>query len=371
MRFRVTILGLVLIASRALGVALVVMAFAAAYLTGLLPNALFLLMLIAAPATLLARLWGASRRTLEFGLVRHPLGRSSRPYVLQCLNRWLFWGMAGVSLALSIAPIQFEPHEYLAIQVAVGVCLAALVGLQLVPPRRVRVLGNVLYALGWVFLGLECFRVLSPYAASDGVVISPPFRGEWYVLQGGRGALVNHHYPIPGQRYALDLVMPVGGRESKGNPARLESYPAYGQPLFAPADGVVSRVVSDRPDMPVGEADEGHVAGNHVVIDLGRGRWVLLAHLMRGSVLVSPGQRVRRGQPIGRCGNSGNTSGPHLHLQVQDGPDFEADGLASLPIVFRDAVLVRRGRQSRGEVGNLRRNDRLISLLPGSGGERP
>ena len=135
---------------------------------------------------------------------------------------------------------------------------------------------------------------------------------------------MNHHYPIRAQRYALDLVMTVGGRESKGDPDRLESYAAYGQPLFAPADGRVSRVVNDRPDMPIGETDTEQIVGNHVVIELGGGRWVLLAHLMKGSVLVSEGQQVRRGQPIARCGNSGNTSGPHLHLQVQDGPDFEA-----------------------------------------------
>ena len=316
--------GLTLKALRALGAALIVLVFTLAYMEGLFPNALFLLILFMAPATLLARLWGAIRKRLEFGLIRHPFGRASRPYLLQCLNRWMFWGMAGLTLALSLVPIQFEPDEYLTIRIIIGLSLAVLLGLQLVPPRRVRLVGNIPYALGWVFLGVEWLRVLSPLSASDGVVISPPFRGEWYVFQGGRSALVNHHYPIRAQRYALDLVMTVGGRESKGDPDRLESYPAYGQPLFAPADGRVSRVANDRPDMPIGETDTEQIVGNHVVIELGGGRWVLLAHLMKGSVLVSEGQRVRRGQPIARCGNSGNTSGPHLHLQVQDGPDFEA-----------------------------------------------
>ena len=129
---------------------------------GLFPNALFLLILFMAPATLLARLWGAIRRRLEFGLIRHPLGRASRPYLLQCLNRWMFWGMAGLTLALSLVPIQFEPDEYLAIRVIIGLSLAVLLGLQLVPPRRIRLLGNIPYALGWVFLGVEWLRVFSP-----------------------------------------------------------------------------------------------------------------------------------------------------------------------------------------------------------------
>jgi hypothetical protein len=356
--------GLALNALRALGAALVVLSFGVAYLTGMLPNALYLLIIVMAATTLLARLWGAARGRLEFGLIRHPFGRDSRPYLLQCLNRWMFWGMAGLTLALSLVPIQFEPDEYLALRVVIGLSLAILLGLQLVPPRRIRLLGNIPYTLAWLFLGVEWLRVFTPHSTSDGVVISPPFRGEWYVLQGGRSALVNHHYPIQGQRYALDLLMPIGGRESKGDPNRLDSYAAYRQPLYAPADGRVSRVVNDRPDLPIGESDTEQTAGNHIVIELGGNRWVLLAHLMKGSVLVSEGQQVRRGQPIARCGNSGNTSAPHLHLQVQDGPDTEASDLATFPINFRDIELIRRGRHQRGTIGDVQRNDRLISLPP-------
>jgi hypothetical protein len=355
---------LTLVALRLLGAALIVLIFAAAYLEGMLPNALYLLMIVMAAATLLLRLWAALRSRLQFTFIRHPLARESRPCLLQCVNRGMFWGMAGLTVALCLAPFQFEPHQYVAVLIAIGVSLVLLLGVQLVPPRRIRLVGNIPYALGWLFLGVEWLRVFAPHATSDGVVISLPFRGEWYVLQGGRSALVNHHYPIGGQRHALDLLMLVEGRESKGDPNRLDSYAAYGQPLFAPADGRVSRVINDRPDVPIGQSDLEQIVGNHVVIDLGGGRWVLLAHLMKGSVLVSQGQSVRRGQPIARCGNSGNTSGPHLHLQVQNGPDFEASDLASLPIVFRDAVLVRHGRSRQGTIEGVRRNDRLISLLP-------
>ena len=65
-------------------------------------------------------------------------------------------------------------------------------------------------------------------------------------------------------------------------------------------------------------------AGNHVVLDLGSGEYALLAHLRRGSVRVRPGQRVRRGETLGRCGNSGNSSEPHLHFHVQDRPSSSA-----------------------------------------------
>jgi hypothetical protein len=135
--------GLTLNALRALGAAVIVLSFGVAYLTGMLPNALYLLIIVMAPTILLARLWGAARGRLEFGLIRHPFGRPSRPYLLQCLNRWMFWGMAGLTLALSLVPIQFEPAEYLALRVATGLALAILLGLQLVPPRRIRLLGNI------------------------------------------------------------------------------------------------------------------------------------------------------------------------------------------------------------------------------------
>jgi murein DD-endopeptidase MepM/ murein hydrolase activator NlpD len=62
------------------------------------------------------------------------------------------------------------------------------------------------------------------------------------------------------------------------------------------------------------------VAGNHVVLDLGAGRFAMYAHLRQGSVAVRPGDVVRRGQVLARLGNSGNSTEPHLHFHVADGP---------------------------------------------------
>ena len=97
-------------------------------------------------------------------------------------------------------------------------------------------------------------------------------------------------------------------------------------------------MVNDLDDNPVGHADGEHVAGNHVVIEMGNGRFVMMAHLQQGSVLVAEGDVVRGGQLIAQCGNSGNTSHPHLHLQVQNGPDFFAPDLKTYPILFRDVA---------------------------------
>jgi hypothetical protein len=349
---------------RALGAILLLAAFALAYLEGLLFNLLFLFTIFMAAITLVARLVGLARSQLELGLLRHPLSRESRPYFLQCLNRWMFWSMTAVTLLLCIVPIQFGAVEYLKIWVLIGASLVTLMLSQVVPPRRIRVLGNILYTLGWVFLAIECARAIVPRTRLSAVTIGPPFRGEWFVMQGGASALVNHHYPIPEQSDALDLVMLKEGRPVHGDSSRLESYAAYGQPLFAPADGRVTRVLNNRPDVAIGQTDVERIVGNHIIIEVGQGKYVLMAHLKKGSVVVSEGDKVRRGQPVAACGNSGNTSEPHLHLQVQNAPVWDAKDLVTFPLILRDIELVRWGRRWRGTFGNLRRNDRVIALEP-------
>jgi Peptidase family M23 len=74
---------------------------------------------------------------------------------------------------------------------------------------------------------------------------------------------------------------------------------------------------ADGPDLPVGETDSRYQAGNHVVIDIGGARYILMGHLRAGSVQVRVGDRVRTGQPIARVGNTDDTSEPHVHIQAQ------------------------------------------------------
>jgi murein DD-endopeptidase MepM/ murein hydrolase activator NlpD len=120
-------------------------------------------------------------------------------------------------------------------------------------------------------------------------------------------------------------------------------------------------VVSDLDDNPIGQRDDEHLAGNHVVIDMGHGRFVMMAHLQKGSVLIAEGEVVHAGQPIAKCGNSGNSSGPHLHLQVQNGPDFSAPNAKTYPILFRDVTCMRSKRPRADAPFFVRRNDQIIS----------
>ena len=80
----------------------------------------------------------------------------------------------------------------------------------------------------------------------------------------------------------------------------------------------------------------GRMLGNHVVLEIGPQTYVAVAHLRRGSVRVEVGDRVRAGEVIGACGNSGNTSEPHVHVQVMDRPLIGF--AAGLPMTFTDAA---------------------------------
>ena len=84
-----------------------------------------------------------------------------------------------------------------------------------------------------------------------------------------------------------------------------------------------------------------------------------MAHLQQGSARVREGEGVRRGQPLAAVGDSGNSLAPHLHFQVQDRPVFPDQQARTIPMVFRNTVLIRGGTASTPAAADLRRGDRL------------
>lgn len=172
--------------------------------------------------------------------------------------------------------------------------------------------------------------------STDVAAISAPFHGEWAAFNGpsnssGHRRLVlglDGHTAI-GQRFAIDfLQIDSAGSSHHGDPANNANYYAYGTELLAVADGVIAAVKDGIPQNVPGANSRAvpitmeTVGGNFVAIDIGHGRYALYAHVQPGSLRVKVGDHVKRGQVVALLGNSGNSTEPHVHFQVADGPTF-------------------------------------------------
>ena len=309
---------------------------------------LVVVLLLGGGWALVSRGWLAWKGRLHPGLLRGLRGRENRPHFLQAVGRASFWAVLA-AVCVSVFPRSAET-TYLLVGL-IGVCLLRVAACFLVP-RRTNAGPTLLMAAGALVLTFELGRIFFGGPA-PAVRIAPPFEGEWLVLQGGWSRLQNQHLFGYNQWFALDLVRVEDGRIGTGGPGNAAAY-TWEQPLTAPADGTV---VVARGDMVDSEganrvSHNADAAGNFVVIELDNGLFVLLAHPRQGTLRVSEGDGVRRGDPLALVGNSGNTTLPHLHVQVQTHPDLWDRDNRSVPFAF--------GPQGRVPA----RNDRVGAPVP-------
>lgn len=179
-----------------------------------------------------------------------------------------------------------------------------------------------------------------------------PFQGEWYTFWGGRTAEENYHVIARDQRFACDFVQMRKGVSHDGNGRRNEQYYCFGQGVLAPGSGTIAAAADSLPDNEPGLRDPVHPFGNFVVVDHGGGEFSVLAHLKQGSLRVRAGQAVAAGDTLGLCGNSGNTTEPHVHYHLQNRATLgDADGLPAFFTDFQaDGVTVTRGEPRKGQV---------------------
>jgi hypothetical protein len=171
--------------------------------------------------------------------------------------------------------------------------------------------------------------------SSDPFELGAPVAGKGWVAVNGccepGGVHRSSGLPVNGQiyfaqRFAIDwMLLDAEGHLVKGDPADVHSYPCYGVDVLAVADGTVVDTLGNLDDQVPGELPDpktiniDNVDGNHIVLDLGRGRYAFYAHLQKDSLHVAVGDHVHRGQVLAKLGNTGNTSGPHLHFHLMDG----------------------------------------------------
>jgi hypothetical protein len=186
-----------------------------------------------------------------------------------------------------------------------------------------------------------------------------PLTGTWYVAAAA--SLESHHRWVVNEEFALDLGALGGtGQTHKGDGSKLDDYYCYGRDVLAVADGVVVEAAADATEANdrlrrPGESAEAFMQrtvaeqnklvargykvplGNYIVLQHAGGEFSTYAHLRQGSVKVKAGDKVTRGQVIAQVGHTGNTTQPHLHFQLTDGPDPMYS--RGLPIVFSNTTI--------------------------------
>ncbi|MEV5433743.1 M23 family metallopeptidase [Streptomyces sp. NPDC052701] len=204
-----------------------------------------------------------------------------------------------------------------------------------------------------------------PSVVREPVAVAPPVTGRWTARNSPADRTPSHGTHAYGQTFAVDIVAEPepgtrpGFRWLWPLARRNGDFPAFGAPLLAVADGTVVRATDRQRDhlsrtslpallyLMLLEASvrdllgARRILGNHVVLDLGDGTCALYAHLRRGSLAVREGDRVRAGQLLAHCGNSGNSTEPHLHFQLMDGPD--PDSARGVPFTWHGIGVPRNG----------------------------
>jgi len=195
----------------------------------------------------------------------------------------------------------------------------------------------------WLFYLFRAISSARPAKAPYALAF--PLKGKnYYTNEGGSLRLTNNHHTNQAQRYALDFYqLDSRGKRCKGfYPKDLNLYTIFGKPLFAPKAGFILKAVDGHEDMTPPEFDEKSRAGNHVLIKTDDSKYIVMAHLKKGSVVVNKGDRVEAGTLLGEVGSSGRSEEPHLHIHCMD--SLEEDYILrgnGIPIQFDGHYLVR------------------------------
>jgi hypothetical protein len=181
-----------------------------------------------------------------------------------------------------------------------------------------------------------------------------PLKGEWLVYTGGRSAYDNYRATKTNERFAYDFTEIRDGKLYTGNGDKLEDFFSFGRSVLAPADGTVVAAVDKYDDNILERAyrNDDPKEGNNIVIDHGNGEFSLLPHLKRGSLKVKTGEKVKAGQEIALCGNSGTSPFPHVQYHLQNTAEWSKGD--SLPVQFHDYLAdgkeVTAGEPVRGQI---------------------
>lgn len=208
------------------------------------------------------------------------------------------------------------------------------------PPRTLR--HRAAFSLPSAASGSERVVELPEVAVgAPAIVIGPPARGPGWVVRWISNTSFHRRgaFPVDGragiaQRFAIDWNRyDEKGVEQSGDESENATYSVFGQEVVAVADATVAKTIDGVPQnsppniAPGVGLDPEKALGNCVVLQLSNGLYATYAHMQPGSIAVKVGDPVHRGQRLGKVGNSGNATGPHLHFHLATGPGLEGEGM--------------------------------------------
>ena len=335
---------------------------AAAFKIGAYFNYVMIVIMAACLLVPLSRLPYLIHKEVKWDFWKAPFSKGNLRYWRPILLRVIFWILCGVTVYAGIVAAQFKPDELRGIYLMIIGGTFFLCVLSLIPKRVGGKPMSIFAGFAIPFMGFILGDSLFPQLSAKGAIsVSSPFETESYMFHAGHNTMVNYHVAHSSQKHALDMVTVYeDGRENNGDRKVLEDYACFGAPLIAPVAGEIAVVVRDEIDQAIGSQDPQKPAGNHVVIKMDDTHYALLAHMKQYSAVVAVGDIVAVGQKLGECGNSGNTSAPHLHFQVQRYPDLFANGGYTYPVKFDNTVRIRRGKRVEKDGLFYIRNDRMV-----------
>lgn len=219
------------------------------------------------------------------------------------------------------------------------------------------------------------------------VIVAFPLRGEWLSPNTPGSKIPSHGTNRLGTRYAYDFIQVDWSRT--GNPAyrvsfmryllfgvQLRDYYCWSQGIYAPCSGIVVAAQDGYPErqktnlfadmsnayksahyFDPDKDDVQSIAGNYIIIKYSENVYAAVCHLQTGSVQVSVGDTVTKGDMIGKIGHSGNLFAPHLHFQLMDSSDITAAN--GVPCAFEEYEVFRNGTWEKVTNGIPTSKDRI------------
>ncbi len=186
---------------------------------------------------------------------------------------------------------------------------------------------------------------------TDEAKLRLPFEGEWLVYQGGRTPFDNAYAGSDELRFAMDFVYTKNGRLFSGYGgagSKNSDYYCFGQPVLAPADGTVIKAEAGYDDNDPGKNTQDSPDGNVVIISHGNGEFSMINHLKQNSLKVKLDDKVKAGDVLGECGNSGASPAPHLHYEFRRSPGVLLP--AQFNDYYADGKLIANGEVKKGQL---------------------